>query len=574
MEGQRRFSAAPVNFDRFVSLNRSQSRSLSPNNELHQMLRPYESRPTAASRSGHRKTTSTALLSASSASSSSHPLKVERRSIDMLNVPSSGVVTIEGPSTQAATPPSRSASGGAGTTSTGISMEVGAPAETRSELRYYNSEDDTAELERSQFVVEEVDVLLRAVQQLGSPLYNAVTRQFLCWNLHTLEARSRASYGDTEGISCDFCGHTDWLDSLVDGEEQADDSAEGIGELSEVKKEEGEKKGGHAALPAHRRFLYHCPVCKVDICRACLAEVLADERFHVPCLQCQRCGAYETRRNAPLHQCTGTTGWKEEGELGEIPSWIPRPKEEAPALPAEAVTLKKLAGVTAIRSHVRLGLSRRRDGDGATVAAETAREAAVITRKDSSTGHPPAVQPVSSSSSSFLSSSAVAAPTRKRPSATRSTTTTNVRPRATLEEQAESDDGDDLPVKEIPPQQQQQRRRRPGALSSRESRVKAPASSNSSLDAPQAQLLRLQQQQQSSVLSTARYEVHLAPQSSDEEEEVRRISREQHLLLIPAPSVGGTSVAYFPTRLAAESCVDRATVGSVEAVLKRHSRQS
>ncbi|KPI87992.1 hypothetical protein ABL78_2928 [Leptomonas seymouri] len=580
MEDHRRFSAAPVNFDRFVSLNRANSRSLSPDDELHQMLRPYQSRPTAASMNGHRKALTTL------SSSPSHAHKAERRSTDVLNATAASAVVIEGPSTQAATPPSRSVSGGAATTSTGTSMEVGGPAETRGGPHYHYVEDETVELERSQPAVEEVDMLLRAVQQLGSPLYNPVTRQFMCWNSHVLERRSRASYGDIEGVSCDFCGHTDWLDALVEGESGNEHHADDTDALSGVKKEESETKGGKTALSAHRRYLYRCPICEVDICCACLDEVRADERLHVPCLQCQRCGACETRRNAPLHRCRGPTGLKEETDPAEGPSWAPAPKEETPAIsrcvqppspPVETTAPKVLAGLATVRSHVRLGLSRRRDSHCAATATRATRETAAVMRKEHSTTTLRAVQPVPSSPSTSSILAAPTLPTRKRAYTPRSTVAASAKTRAKPDEPTESDEGDDLPVEVVqqaPPAlpRPQQRQRFQGALPSRESRARAPDSY--ARGSPASEQALLLQQQKSSVLSTARYEVHIAPQSSEEVEEVRRISREQHLLLIPAPSVGGVSLAYFPTRLAAESCVDRATVSSIEAILKRYVCES
>ena len=596
MDDPRRFSAAPVNFDRFVSLNRSHSRSLSPDNELHQMLRPYQSRlpPTANTATAgtlvHRKAATSSSLPSSKVVSG----KAERRSTDMLAATSSNTVTVDASLTQAATPPSRSVSGGAATTSTiatTASADLTNPAESRPEPQYYNVEEETAELERSQFFVpEEVDVLLSAVQLLGSPLYNPVSREFVCWKLHPLTKRSRASYGDIEGVSCDFCGHTDWLDSLVQAEPE---SRGGRGALADIKKEPESKDGHHAASQAHSRYFYHCSACKVDICGACLAEVQADERFHVPCLQCQRCGAYETRRNAPLHQCcdaaavkaeTAAEGTKATSSQAVLP---PRPSmreplsaeqtamSPQPSLLAHAATTsapKKVAGVTTVRGHVRLGLSRRLGGAAvsATAAASTGPAHAKVTAvglldeeptsAPVSSVHPAAPPPPRASAASNAYSTSSAIPRKRAAHASRSTTA-NTKPRAKLETSMDDSDGDDSVVEVMSPALRQKPQ---GALPPRNVRARTPESYSSSPDTQQALLL------QSSILSTARYEVHLTPQSNEEVEAVRRMSREQHLLLLPAPSPRRTSVAFFPTRLAAESCVERATAGSVEAILKRH----
>jgi hypothetical protein len=591
MGDPRRFSAAPVNFDRFVALNRSHSRSLSPDNELHQMLRPYQSRPTTTAMAassfggGQRKLSKLSLSSSSSSTSLQKSLhKVERRSTDIVTAPCTTALIMEGPATQAATPPSRSVSGGAATAAcAGTSIELAAVAEQSVGLHYICVDDETAELQRSQFcVTEEVDVLLRSVQQLGCPLYNPVTDQFVCWNLHILERRSRASYGDIEGVSCDFCGDTDWLDTLVEEEKGNKDRTRRSGGLAEVKAEA--RVDNYAAPSPHHRFLYHCPVCAVDICRACLTEVRAEERFHVPCLQCQRCGAYETRQDAPLHQCGDKSSVKEEDDAGDLAaSWVnpPRPPSEpsttlpvtakAPPIKRETETAAtKYAGAIAMRSHVRLGLSRRGTKalvtETTTATLESTATTPMATEVEKKNGFTIPIKAIlaASSSASPLNTDPTASPRvkRKHGYAPRDTTAT----RRKLEPRTESDERGDLPVEGLPPSpsptpsQQHQHQRLQGALPSRGAAPKKPAEYSASTSA----------EQQSVTVSTARYEVHVMPRSSEEAEEVRRIAREQHLQLFPPPTTQQTSVAYFPTRLAAESCVERATVGSVEATLKRH----
>ncbi|KAK7195903.1 hypothetical protein NESM_000523000 [Novymonas esmeraldas] len=570
MSNARRFSAAPVNFDRFVVLARSHSRSLSPDNELQQMLRPFQARTTASTGVATRESAASRVTAVPPPVRSCVVIDKEGAPTQVRDggacwttpctlAPSRSMAAVEDeweeedgvwvlPSTHAATSTSRSVSSGAAITS---SSALSLPTPQRG----CPVGDETQELAPHTIGEDEVDLLLHAACQLGSPLYDPTTGHHLCWRLHPLDRRPRTAYGDTEGVSCDFCGHTDWL---VDDTDRGRDG----------KDEEKRDVAAAVSLAPQTRFFYHCATCRVDICEACVAEVRAEPRFHVPCLRCQRCGAYESRRDAPMHRCAEVTvpsnddgsgqGGEQSGAI--VPSSScsetdgrPSPPEtpQPLVLPPVRRTISSPGprGVP-VGGRVRLGLSRRQPQQPVKPEPVPQSEVAGGARRGAA---------------------AVAASPRKRGRASPEMPP-SVSSHVKAEEEATVWSGGEGPTQSPPrkppqQQQQQQQQQRGSAVAMPKP---APRAKQEVEDLgggggdPRRALL------ESTAPPSARYAVHLTPHTPEEVEEVSRIAREHRLLCSPAPAPARVSVFYFATRLAAETCVDRATVASLDALLKRH----
>ncbi|TPP40262.1 hypothetical protein CGC21_27080 [Leishmania donovani] len=545
MNGTRRFSAAPVNFDRFIALTRSYSRSLSPDRELDQMLRPFQGRATASTSAATRESTASRVATpqarhqqmrkgeliykefVSTEARDGKPYCGTAQSVSMTqSMTAANTVS----SARAATSTPRSVSGGAAAStsavSTGFSYLV---------LDGCSFGEETQELRPGSYSADEVDPLLQAAMQLGSPLYDPVKRQFVCWQLHVLEKRPRAAYGDVEGVSCDFCGHTDWLDGLA---ERATTSPSASGTVvNDEGKKDATAPSAAASFTAHARFFYNCSACQVDICQACLEEVRSDERLHVPCFQCQRCGGYETRQNAPLHRCAELTLISDDDERRTgVQALLTSPSRNADAsqaLPAApATTSPKCRGVPAGRP-VRLGLCRRYQQAAKGVAARDTEIAAHAGKIANSAPHRK----------------------RKRSSPER-VPVAKQRPEKTTNDTAEVFLVGDVTDKSC-------RKVKPASASA----LPKPAPAKQEGDDGDGDASRALME--AAILPFAGYEVHLTPRTAEEVGEVDRIAREQHLVCSPLPSLAKTCVFNFATRLAAETCVDRATAASLDAILKR-----
>ncbi|KAG8347077.1 hypothetical protein TRVL_02095 [Trypanosoma vivax] len=127
--------------------------------------------------------------------------------------------------------------------------------------------------------------------QCGSPLYDPVSGVWLCWNNHSMQTIDLNTYGSAEGICCDFCGFTHWLDQpqshrLTKNKEW---SPKGLKVEDNVNK----------VIPA----FYHCDSCGMDLCAGCALDVKNDGRYHVPCMQCRHCGLFMRDNEAMLHRC-------------------------------------------------------------------------------------------------------------------------------------------------------------------------------------------------------------------------------------------------------------------------------
>ncbi|GET92443.1 hypothetical protein, conserved [Leishmania tarentolae] len=545
MHGTRRFSAAPVNFDRFIVLARAYSRSLSPDRELNQMLRPFQGRSATLTSTAARESTESRVVPP-------QPRHQQRRKGVLIDeelgltetqdgrlysstahlVTTTGSTTVARTlsSTHAATSTSRSVSGSAAATSSAVSTGSSPLAHDDCPVG-----EETQELERSSYSVEEVDPLLQAAMQLGSPLYDPVQRQFVCWQLHPLEKRPRTSYGDVEGISCDFCGHTDWIEEASERATTSESvSTTVLG--ADGGKRDTKASSVEAYVTARSRFFYHCSACQVDICQACLEEVRSDERLHVPCFECQRCGVYETRQNAPLHRCAEVTVISDDEELSTgVRTSRTSPRRNAvasPALPGALATASpKYRGVPAKRP-VRLGLSRRY-------------QKAVKGAGDPGTGITTHTEKVANSS-----------PHRKRNrTSPEATPSPKQRRQEKTDDTAEVSDVGDVMDKSY----RRVRRLSAGSLP----KLTPPKQQGDHADVDASRALV-----EAKSPPFARYEVHLTPRTLEEVGELGRIVREQHLVCSPPPSLAKTCVLYFSTRLAAETCIDRATVASLDAILK------
>ncbi|CAG9582254.1 conserved hypothetical protein [Leishmania major strain Friedlin] len=433
-------------------------------------------------------------------------------------------------STRAATSTSRTVSGGAAETTSAVS--------TRSSYLVHSScpvGEETQELGSGSYSADEVDPLLQAAMQLGSPLYDPVKRQFVCWQLHALEKRPRAAYGDVEGVSCDFCGHTDWLEGVPERATSSPSASATVANADEGKMDTHAPSAA-ASFTAHARFFYNCSACQVDVCQACLEEVRSDERLHVPCFQCQRCGGYETRQNAPLHRCAEVTRISDdEGSTG-VQALLTSPRsnvDASQALPAAPATSSpKYRGVPVGRP-VRLGLCRRFQQAVEAVAAPDTEIAAHAGKIANSTPH------------------------RKRKRAS---------PEAALVPKQRSgkttnDTAEVFRVSDVSDKSCRKVRRASASALPKPAPPKQEAD-DADGDASRALV-------EAALLPFARYEVHLTPRTAEEVGEVGRIAREQHLVCSPLPSLAKTCVFYFTTRLAAETCVDRATAASLDAILKQ-----
>ncbi|KAI5686607.1 hypothetical protein MNV84_03248 [Leishmania braziliensis] len=560
MNGARRFSAAPVNFDRFIVLARSYSRSLSPDRELDQILRPFQDRRTTTTNATKREPPASRVAT-------SQPRHQQRGTGELINNElvatqvldrepywgsAQSVATKRSTaaekacsSTRAATSTSRSVSGGAAVTSSVTSTDF-----SRSTLDDSCVGEETQELGRNSYSADDVDPLLHAVLQLGSPLYDPVKRQFVCWRLHTLEKRPRSAYGSIEGVSCDFCGHTDWIEEMA---ERAMTSPSVCTSVVKVEgKEDLKAPSVGAPLPAQVRLFYHCSICQVDICRACLAEVRSDERFHVPCLQCQRCGVFEKRQNAPLHRCAEVRVINVDDEVevskGALPLLMPPSRNTdallmpptAPPLPSSSTvsaTMSSKYKSTWVGGRVRVGLSRPHQR---AVKGEAAPDAAVAARVEKSAG---------------------SVPHRKRKRASPVATSA---PKQRLKEEANGST-EMSQLGDVRDKTYQQLWQSSSTAMPKPASPKQKEANNADGSASRALL-------EATGPPYPRYEVHLTPRTPEEVGEVGRIAREQHLVCSPAPSLARACVFYFATRLAAETCVDRATVASLEAVLKCNAK--
>eukprot|EP00796_Vickermania_ingenoplastis_P004389 gene4389-3191_t len=130
--------------------------------------------------------------------------------------------------------------------------------------------------------------------QCGSVLYDRVAGGWRCWCGEQLERRLLASYGAVEGISCDFCGMTAW---------QTPDRTKRRKRSREAPETEEQEPNTDAE---DKRF-FHCGSCGVDVCPQCCDDVRADERYHMPCLQCASCKKYVRIAGAGRHAC-GSVG--------------------------------------------------------------------------------------------------------------------------------------------------------------------------------------------------------------------------------------------------------------------------
>ncbi|RNF18952.1 uncharacterized protein Tco025E_04343 [Trypanosoma conorhini] len=163
-----------------------------------------------------------------------------------------------------------------GRDSNGNSMEAAKPEDAAYEANYPEEN-----------IAENTVYLL----QCGSPLYDPVKERWRCWNGHELRVKERSQYGDVEGVSCDFCGLTDWLDEL----QEAEAPTKGRRRSRKTPKQKKSAK--------EPRYLYHCDVCEMDLCPQCAKELRADARYHVPCMQCRRCLGFMRDDEAALHHC-------------------------------------------------------------------------------------------------------------------------------------------------------------------------------------------------------------------------------------------------------------------------------
>ncbi|CCW60765.1 unnamed protein product [Phytomonas sp. EM1] len=299
------FASAPLNFQRFLDLTRSGSRSLSPENELRQMV-------VSSASSSHIKQDD--LLS----SSSVYPSNSKS---NQLHQTSYGHLTGSTTSLKASS----------------SSVEDDHFDGTGNPLLKYTAEIREDYLNSCGFAEEEClkstnnEVMNELVEefktfslwQYGSPFYYPVTDEFYCWNLHPLQPKYKHEYHGMEGISCDFCGYTEWLTTTDEPESNSKSldkpktsSRQSCGTSkievlhTPTQHESSRKrvKEEETALeaPKSRTIFHHCSVCRADLCAACIADIRSDDRYHAPCRQCLRCKNYLSHQQGAAHRCRGS----------------------------------------------------------------------------------------------------------------------------------------------------------------------------------------------------------------------------------------------------------------------------
>lgn len=401
---------------------------------------------------------------------------------------------------QAATAPSRSVSGAGHTSLDTVSSTTATAAAA---VAYVISSDDEGSLLSS----DDLDTLTFTCHSFGSPLYDPVKDCFLCWNRHKLDRKPRTAYGAVDGVSCDFCGDTDWIEAppgLASAGPSSSAAAEALGVVS---------------IAEEDHFLFHCDVCDVDLCLRCLAEVRQDERFHVPCLQCRSCHRFETRHGATLHRCSGERSVKQEEEkkTGSCPPMDSmQPSDMLPALftvdsvllPSSALPYPGTDGLITKSANglpkgrrVRLGMTR--PSPAITASAEEQKLSPVAARRQNAS-------PAASRSA-----------TRRRPGRRKN----------------QDDTATELPL-----------------LSPRES-IELPISTSLVLQSPGH--------------SARKWEVEVVPQTSSDVAEIERLLYRLQLVVPLTLAPGKPAVLYFQTRLAAEACSARVAEASITAVLRR-----
>nr|CCC89978.1 unnamed protein product [Trypanosoma congolense IL3000] len=125
------------------------------------------------------------------------------------------------------------------------------------------------------------------LMQNGSPVYDPVKQLWCCWEGHEMHPRKLEEYALAEGVTCDFCGESHWRQSDVDCQSNS---------LTNMRTITGGNREGEA-------LFYHCESCGMDLCFFCARDVYEDERYHVPCVQCKRCGVFLKTSEGLLHRC-------------------------------------------------------------------------------------------------------------------------------------------------------------------------------------------------------------------------------------------------------------------------------
>lgn len=300
---QNRFTTSPVDFSRFVALTRSSSRSLSPENELKQMMLRRGGGlplPVSARQAGERV--------AASSERSAPPALVTGEE-QGLPGSSARLALTEGTLTDVLRQAGEAASSvvvSSSSSSTSLQLKG---SRARHGEAIPHGERGTAPAGRDAASNEAEEIYAAAaLWQYGSPMYSPVTSDFYCWNYHRLRPKPRNEYGDVEGVSCDFCGFTHWANEQDGGEESAPKATStssrgrGGGRGGTTR---GRRKGPTYNEESVHLFFYHCDICGVDVCARCLDDVKRDVRYHVPCTQCQRCGTYVALEDADEHRCRG-----------------------------------------------------------------------------------------------------------------------------------------------------------------------------------------------------------------------------------------------------------------------------
>lgn len=151
-----------------------------------------------------------------------------------------------------------------------------------------HSETSRSESETSDGECERTAKMYAALNQYGSIQYDPSSAQFRCWNGHPLHESSVEVYPTgSEGISCDFCGWTEWKDPSSP--------------LPPTRKRNRQDEPPSSAPPSYHFF--HCQTCQLDFCSQCCEDVKQDTRYHTPSYRCEGCHSYLNFRDARRHRC-------------------------------------------------------------------------------------------------------------------------------------------------------------------------------------------------------------------------------------------------------------------------------
>jgi uncharacterized C2H2 Zn-finger protein len=122
----------------------------------------------------------------------------------------------------------------------------------------------------------------------GSPVFDPVCAQLRCPDGgHVMKKKEIREYDKSiDGIMCNFCATTVWF---TDWPSRTKEGCEPV------------------FAPGEPTYFLHCHRCNLDVCEECEKEIIGDDRYHLPCMRCTRCGTFMREEEAVLHHCAVST---------------------------------------------------------------------------------------------------------------------------------------------------------------------------------------------------------------------------------------------------------------------------